>query len=302
MEIEGPIIVTGSSGFVGRALAARLGASFEALHFAAGDWRRRVESIDFRSATIFHLAARVHRRGERDDDAAYRADNVEKTRVLAETAARQGARRLVFLSSIKVNGEETRERPFRRDDPPRPGDAYARSKRDAERALAEVAERAPLERVVVRSPLVYGPGAGGNLRALMRLADTPWPLPFGAIENRRSFVHVDDLARLLVACGAHARPAPLYLAANMASVPSTGRIVSLMRAALGRPARLVRIPTAVLETMGSLGGQGARVKRLTRSLEVDASDAQRELGWNAAVDIEESIEQMAAAYGLEKAR
>src|SRR6185503_13341122 len=207
---------------------------------------------------VFHLAARVHRPGE-DADAAYQRDNMEKTRELALRAAASGARRLVFLSSVKVNGEETHGQPFRREDAPDPRDAYARSKWAAEQALAAVAAQGALEVVVVRSPLVYGPGAGGNLRALLRLADSPWPLPFAAIANRRSFVHAADLARLLVACaatpGARGRT---YLAANRESTPSTPRIVTAMRSALGRPARLVSLPPALLEAAAGLAGQGER--------------------------------------------
>jgi nucleoside-diphosphate-sugar epimerase len=127
-------------------------------------------------------------------------------------------------------------------------------------------------------------------------------LPFGAIENRRSFVHVDDLARLLIACAGSARPARLYLAANSASVPSTTLIVSLMRAAFGRSARLARVPVAILETIARIAGQSERIRRLTRSLEVDASDAERELGWRAAVPINQAVAEMVAAYRGEEAR
>jgi len=296
METADRVIVTGASGFVGRALAAGLGRPFERLAFGGEDWRARLAAQDFRSAAVFHLAARVHRPGE-DADAAYQRDNMEKTRELALRAAASGARRLVFLSTVKVHGEETRGRPFRRDDAPDPQDAYARSKWAAEQALAAVAAQGALEVVVVRSPLVYGPGAGGNLRALLRLADSPWPLPFAAIANRRSFVHVADLARLLVACaatpGARGRT---YLAANRESTPSTPRIVTAMRSALGRPARLVSVPPALLEAAAGLAGQGERMRRLTRSLEVDAAPAESELGWRAEIPIELAVRETAAAY------
>jgi nucleoside-diphosphate-sugar epimerase len=299
MEIADRVIVTGASGFVGRALAASLGRSFERLAFGADDWRAGLEAQDFRSAVVFHLAARVHRAGDADD-AAFERDNVVKTRELALRAAASGARRLVFLSSVKVHGEETKGKPFRRDDAPNPQDAYARSKWAAELALAQIAAQGSLDVVVVRSPLVYGPGAGGNLRALLRLADSPWPLPFASIANRRSFVHVADLARLLVACAATpAARGRTYLAANTRSTPSTPEIVASMRSALGRPARLVPAPRALLEAAAAMMGQGERIRRLTRSLEVDAAPAEAELGWRADVPIEPAVREMVAAYRTE---
>jgi len=299
MEIADRVIVTGASGFVGRALAARLGRPFERLAFGPEDWRARLAAQDFRSAIVFHLAARVHRPGE-EGEAAYARDNGEKTRELALRAAASGARRLVFLSTVKVHGEETRGRPFRRDDAPDPQDAYARSKWAAEQALAAIAAQGALEVVVVRSPLVYGAGAGGNLRALMRAADSPWPLPFASSANRRSFVHVDDLARLLVACAATpAARGRTYLAANPRSTPSTPGVVASMRAALGRPARLVSFPPALLEAAAGIAGQAERVRRLTRSLEVDATPTEAELGWRAEVSFEPAVREMVSAYRAE---
>ena len=296
MEIADRIVVTGASGFVGRALAPSLGRPFERLPFGGEDWRARLEAHDFRSAVVFHLAARVHRAGD-GDEGAFERDNVVKTRELALRAAASGARRLVFLSSVKVHGEETLGKPFRRDDAPEPRDAYARSKWAAEQALAAIGAQSALEVVVVRSPLVYGAGAGGNLRALLRLADSAWPLPFASIANRRSFVHVGDLARLLLACAATpAARGRTYLAANSRSTPSTPQLVASMRAALGRAPRLVPFPGALLEGAAALAGRGERMRRLTRSLEVDAAAAEEELGWRAEVSFDQAIREMAAAY------
>ena len=190
------MLLTGASGFVGRSVLPLFpGAS--TLRLRDDDWRARIGAAELSGATVIHLAARVHREG--DAEALYERDNVEKTAALAEAARAARARRFIFLSSIKVNGEETRDRPFGPDDPAAPADAYARSKWRAETALRDIAGQ-DLDFVIVRSPLVVGAGARANLRALALLADGPWPLPFASIRNRRSLVHVDDLARLIGAC------------------------------------------------------------------------------------------------------
>lgn len=285
-----PAIVTGASGFVGRVLARQLGAA-RSLSLAAVDWEAAAASLAFRDAVVYHLAARVHGRGAVVDE--YRRDNVDKTRALAERAAREGAQAFVFLSTIKVHGEETRGAPFRPDDPPRPEDAYARSKLAAEQALAEIAARTGLRVAVVRSPLVYGREPRGNLAALRRLADTPWPLPFAALDAPRSFVHVEDLCRALTAC-AGAPASGVYLAAHPLPV-ATASLVQLLRRALGRAPRLFPVPAALLEAAGAMVGQGERARRLTRALVVDPSRLQRELGWSAQVDIDAAVRDLAAA-------
>ncbi len=285
------IYVTGSSGFVGRSLAAQLGGRFQALHFARDDWAEQVAGADFRDATVLHLAARVHDDASAPD--AFMRDNVEKTRALASAARAGGAKRFVFLSTIKVNGEETGARPFTPADTPHPEDAYGRSKWQAEQALAALEG---LETVVVRSPLVYGPDAKGNLRALLRLADTSWPLPLGGIRNRRSFIHVDDLARLLLECATHPQAAgQVFLAAHRDSF-STPELVAAMRRCFGRPAHLFGVPAGVLEATATLAGGGAKMRRMTRSLEVDCDATHRVLGWTAQIALPPAVEDMVRVY------
>lgn len=287
MNLSGPLVVTGATGFVGRRLMERLGPGARPLSLASDDWRDRLASADLAGACVFHLGARVHRTREQDD-AAFMADNVGKTRELAEAAARQGARRFVFLSTIKVLGEET-SRPLRSDDPYAPQDAYARSKRAAEESLASIA----MEVAIVRPPLVYGHGASGNLAALLRLCDSPWPLPLGGLGNRRSLVHVDDLADLLVQCAVQPQAAGrTYHAAHPRPVGTT-HLVTQLRAALGRKARLVAVPSVLLEGCAALLGRREAARRLTRSLEVDSAAADRELGWVARVSPEEAIADLA---------
>jgi UDP-glucose 4-epimerase len=292
------IIVTGSTGFVGRSLAAQLDRAFQPLHFGGADWRSELGAADFAQATVVHLAGRAHRNGTADE---FRTDNLEKTRALVEAAAAGGALRLVYLSTIKVNGEETRDRPFGPDDVPAPEDEYARSKWAAEQAIVEAGSRAGLEYAIVRAPLVYGAGVRGNLLALARLADSRLPLPFAAIANRRSFLHVDDLARLLLTCACEPHAAGrTYLAAHPTPVSTPG-LVGLLREKLERPPRLFSISPAVLEALSVLAGQGERMRRLTRSLEADPSQAERELGWTAQISIEAAIDDLVSAYRAEAA-
>ncbi len=290
------LVVTGSTGFVGTALLARAaGVPVVALRLAPPDWERRVGAADFREATVVHLAARVHEGGHQDE-AAFERDNVGKTEILARAAVSGGARRIVFLSSVKAVGEETPGAPFDRGSEPRPSDAYGRTKRRAEVILDRIASETGLEVATVRAPLVYGAVPKGNLAALLRLADTPLPLPLASVRNRRSFVHVDDLARLLLACAAEAAAAGRTYYAAYPRPASTADAVTALRRALGRPARLVACPPRLLEACAALAGQARRMRRLTRSLEVDPSDAERELGWRAAVDLDAAAAQMAAAY------
>ena len=285
-------VISGASGFVGRSLVSLVEGATAQVHLAEPDWMDQVRATDYAGATVFHLAGKAHGEGS-DTEAAYRHDNVEKMRALAHAAAAGGAKRFVFLSTVKVNGEETSLRPFRSADAPAPEDVYGRTKWEAERSLEQVKG---MEFAIVRSPLVYGAGVKGNLLALLRLADSGVPLPFGAIENRRSFIHVDDLARLLIECGTHPRAAGRVFMAAHPDHASTPRLITAMRAFLGRPRRLVRIPPFVLEAAAALTGQYARVRRLTRSLEVDASEAQQVLGWIAQISFETSVEDMVRTY------
>lgn len=288
-------IVTGATGFVGSRLVRCLGGNVATLSMAGEGWAAAAKSVPFARATVFHLAARVHRM-DAENGAQYLRDNAEKTRQLAELAASRGARRFVFLSSIKVLGEETGTRAFTPDDPPAPQDGYARSKLAAEVALQEVAAKRSMQCVIVRSPLVYGQGARGNLESLLRLADSMWPLPFASLVAPRSFIHVDDLAELLQACARRPQAAGrIYLAAHR-RVGCTRDLVAALRSALGRPRRLFAMSPAMIETLAAAGGQRARAIRLTRALEVDPSAAERDLEWGARRGLETAAADLVAGY------
>lgn len=290
-----PFIVTGATGFVGSRLVRCLGGEVARVSMSGEGWAGAAQSAPFAGATVFHLAARVHRM-DSDSGTQYLRDNAEKTRRLAELAASRGARRFVFLSSIKVLGEETTAQPFTPADRPAPADGYARSKLAAEVALQEIAAKHSMQCVIVRSPLVYGAGARGNLVSLLKLADSPWPLPFASLAAPRSFIHVDDLAELLRACAQRPEaPGRVYLAAHRR--PScTRELVSALRMALGRPQRLFAMSPSRIEALGAAVGQRSRALRLTRALEVDPSAAERDLGWSAPRGLDVAVAELVEGY------
>jgi nucleoside-diphosphate-sugar epimerase len=288
-------LLTGATGFIGSALARRLQGS-RRLAFGTRDWRASIAAIDLRGATVFHLAARVHEPPHGSSDGRFEEDNVAKTLALATAAAAAGAARFVFASTVKVLGEETAGAPWTPRSPADPQDAYARSKWRAEEGLREIALRTGLACVIVRFPLVYGPGVAGNFHALLRLADRGLWLPFGAIANRRSLLHLDDAAEVLLTAATHAAaPGRTFIAAHADPV-STPALIEGVRRHLARPRRLFAMPAAALEAGAALLGQGARMRRLTRSLEVDPSDLTTSLGWRARVGLDEGLRATVMAY------
>ena len=292
-------LVTGARGFVGSALCAQL-PEHGRIALSGTAWRDSIAAADYRDATVFHLAARVHDAGA--SEAEFEMDNAIKTRALAQAAASGGASRFVFASTVKVLGEESRAGALRADDAARPAGAYALSKWHAEQALREVAGNTGLPLVILRLPLTWGPAAGGNFRALLRLADSGAWLPFATIDNRRSLVHVDDLARALLVAATHdAAPGKVFLAGHPHPVSTPG-LVGAMRAALGRPRRLFGVPGALLEVAASLAGQGARMRRLTRSLEVDPGLLISGLKWAPRVDLESGLAGVVSAWREEFAK
>jgi nucleoside-diphosphate-sugar epimerase len=291
------VLVTGASGFVGTALCSALpahgfrmrrGVRTEAHDddaVAVGnidaltDWSAALDKAD----AVAHLAALTHRVGatakEYLDD--YRRINVEGTRRLAEQAAAAGVRRFVFMSSIKVNGESTSGLAFRESDAPDPQDAYGITKLEAEQTLAGIARASGMEVVVLRPPLVYGPGVKGNFLRLMRLLARGVPLPLGSVRNRRSLIYVGNLADAVVAAlRAPQAAGRTYLVSDGEALSTPDLLYNLGRA-LGREARLMPCPPALLRGMGALIGRSDEVARLTGSLEVDSTRIERELGWTA---------------------
>jgi UDP-glucose 4-epimerase len=235
----------------------------------------------------------VHESGA--DAASWTADNVEKTEALAREAAAAGAARFVFMSTLKVHGEETWDRAVRVTDPISPQDGYARSKALAEDRLAEVSSRTGLEVVVVRAPLVFGPGARANLAAAAQVAVSGVPLPFASIRNRRSWIHVDDLCLLLLACArSEEARAGAFIAAH-ADPFSTPQLFGGLRERMGMRPGLFPMPAPLLEGAAALVGRRRTMRRLTRSFEADASDTARLLGWEARVPFDRALDDLAVS-------
>jgi len=297
--------VTGAGGFVGRAFCARAAARGLRLRRfvrrqddrvrGAGHEGADVHVLDLARATavdlaarltdvsiVIHLAGRAHvmREAEADDEAAYRADNEHVTARLEEAAVVAGVRRFVFASSVKVNGERThRGRPFRPDDSVAPQDAYARSKRAAEMALARAAHGTPMDALVLRLPLVYGPHARGNFRRLVYAVRERRSLPLGAIHNRRSLLGIDNLLDALDATIDAPHPlAGVHFVADADSV-STPDLVRAIARALDLSPRLVAVPVPLLRAAGLLTGRNAVIARLANSLEVDTASFAAATGW-----------------------
>lgn len=298
------ILVTGATGFVGKAVCAQLQNHGVVVRAAlrkkstvidaprdepwdeqavigdisgATDWRQALSGVD----GVVHLAAKVHvmtPTAESLDE--FRQVNVEGTRRLAESVAAAGIKRLVFLSTIKVNGEATVPgQPFTPLSVPRPLDPYARSKAAAEEAVSKVGTLTGMETVILRTPLIYGVGAKGNLAALARLANSSYFLPLGGITNQRSLIGLDSLARAIEIAIFHGSAAGrIFLAAETPAV-STSQLITALRQGFGRAARLINVPQSFWRIAATFPCLAARVHRLTDSLVID-DPALRHLGWH----------------------
>lgn len=316
----GLVCVTGAAGFIGRALCGRLAREGYRVRAVvrrdAGGWPAGIEAVELGEIgadtdwgavlagvrCVVHLAGRAHRMNEGGEaaQACHRA-NAEATAALARAAARAGVRRLVFASSVKVNGESSDPgRPFREQDAPNPADDYARSKWQAEQALGRVAAETGLEIVVLRLPLVYGPGVKANFLALLRAVDRGLPLPLGRVDNRRSLLYLDNLVDAILLCLAHPAAAGRTFLLSDGDDVSTPRLIRVMARALGRRPRLLPLPVAWLKRLGRWTGRAAAVERLTGSLAVDGAAIREQLGWRPACSAEEGLRRTCEWYAAQR--
>ena len=287
------IVITGGNGFIGHALstqlrnhqhdviaAVRRSCDYPDMTVLADalSWSKALTNQD----VVIHTAARAHVMNETKADAlaAYRVVNVEGTRKLAEQAADAGVPRFIYLSSIKVNGEQTSSGArFCSGDNAFPEDAYGISKWEAEQALYDVSVRTGLEVVVIRPPLVYGPGVKGNFLSMLGWLNKGIPLPLGAIHNQRSLVGIDNLIDLIITCIDHPAAAnQTFLVSNEEDL-STTELLRRMSNALGKPARLVPVPPSLLQFGAKLLGKQDMAQRLLGNLQVDMSHTKKALGW-----------------------
>lgn len=259
------------------------------------DWMPALQGMD----VVIHLAGRAHVSNGLSGMALreFRRVNVDGTRRLAEAAVRAGVERFVYVSSIKVNGEATRERPFTEEDPPAPQDSYAVSKWEAEVMLRDLSDRTGMGVVVVRPPLVYGPGVKGNLLKLMRHLDKRIPLPLGNIDNRRSLIALDNLVdALILVSTVSAAVGETYLVGDERTV-STGELGRCIAEAMGKKAHLIGFPRFLARALtGLVPSSMPLVQRLTGSLVVDSSKIRSALGWAPPQTFTEGIDSMVQAY------
>jgi UDP-glucose 4-epimerase len=304
------ILVTGASGFVGKALSIHLSKKsnlrvsvrdkaafgcFEGLDVVEAslsenqDWSNALDGI----STVIHCAARVHVMNENVADPLieYRRINVDGTLRLARQSAELGVRRFVFVSSIKVNGEHSHpDQPFTADQIPEPGDPYGVSKSEAEAALRDLAEKTGMEVVIIRPPLVYGPGVKANFLTMMCWLHRGVPLPLGGVTgNMRSLVFLDNLVDLIARCIDHPSAANQIFLVSDDDDLSTTELLRRMAVALGCPARLIRIPAGLILLGAQLIGRPSISQRLCGSLAVDIGKTKALLGWLPPVSVDEGL-------------
>ena len=311
------VLLTGATGFVGRALVAELLRRDKTVVAAVRklapnlptdvhqevvgnlssntEWGSALQNID----VVIHLAARVH---IMDDSAAdplteFRKVNTEGALKLARQSADAGVKRFIFLSSIKVNGEMTVPgQPFQPNDNYIPTDPYGLSKYEAEQGLLAIAKQTGMEVVIIRPPLVYGPDVKANFSSMMKWVNKGLPLPFGAIHNQRSFVALDNLVDFIIHCIDHPKAANEVFLISDGEDVSTTQLLQKVAKAFAKKPMLIPVPVCLMTFVAKLVGKGDVANRLFGSLQVDSSKARDLLGWKPIITMDEQLKKTAEAY------
>ena len=310
------VLVTGANGFIGRALTAMLAGtgSFQVLAMVRCttslpdrvepliadlldeiDWVQLLAGVD----VIVHLAGRAHVTSEKAIDPllAYRRINVEATRRLAQCAAEAGVKRFIFVSTIKVNGEHTNGRaPFKNDDAAKPVDPYSSSKYEAERVLQDIASQSGMELVIIRPPLVYGPGVKGNFATMLAWLARGIPLPLGAISNHRSLLALDNFCDFLSLCITHPNIGGHTLLISDAEDLSTTELLQTLKEGMHAHTWLLPVPAGILQTLAKFTRSKARADRLLGNLQVDPADTFKLTGWLPTRPARVALRETAAKY------
>ncbi len=316
------ILVTGANGFVGRQLCRTLSqkgflvkaairqtaiAPAEAMHYVPvgdigpdTDWTEALRGVDL----VVHLAGRAHMRRDRASDsmAEYERTNTLGTMRLAQMAAAAHVKRLLFLSSVKVNGEETHDQPFVETDRPAPRDFYAVSKWRAEEGLLHLHQQGKLSVVIIRPPLVYGPGVRANFLQLIRLVDFGLPLPLGTIKNKRSLVGLRNLIDFIMICLHNPSAAGEIFLVSDAEDLSTPDLVQRIGGFLGRPTYLIPVPYQFMSIMARIMGKNDAFHKLCHSLQVNVEKSRNVLHWNPSFSVNAELDQTIKWYKIEYRR
>ena len=310
------VLVTGANGFVGKTLCAELSRQGHSVRAAVRSANIQVENTETVSVgeisgetnwadvltgikVVVHLAARVHVMKDNAVDPldAFRKVNVEGTRNLARQAAEAGVQRFIFISSIKVNGDGTSlGQPYTAEDQPAPADPYGISKREAEDALRQLADETGMEVVIIRPSLVYGPGVKANFLTMMRFLHKGVPLPFGAINNRRSLVALDNLVDFIIVCIKHPAAANQTFLISDGEDLSTSDLLVRLAGALNTPVRLLPVSQKLLEAGLKWIGKGDLAQRICGSLQVDITKARTMLDWKPLISVDEGLRRSAEYF------
>lgn len=290
------ILISGSTGFVGQSLCTYLKAQAHTITtidrknphqtFLAGNYD-----------CLINLAGRAHVMQEIAADVyqAYASINIDYSLKMASLAQKLNIKRLIFLSSIKVNGESS-ESPFTPESQPMPVDCYGKTKLEAELSLQEFCAKNSIELVIIRPPLIYGPGVKANFKSLITLCKKRIPLPFGSINNKRSLISLENLNSFIDLCCRHPHAANQTFLISDDHDVSTTELISSIRAALDRSAFLLPTPSALLKLVLSMFGKSNLSERLLSNLQVDISKAKQLLGWQPAISFDEGIQRSVREY------